>query len=92
MENEQTNTTDTEGKEVDKPVTPDKETKTPADKVREDTEELKKENDAYDEQKLRAETIRAEKARGGKSEAGQDEKTQDEKDEEAAKVFMKDDE
>lgn len=93
MENEQTDEGDTGG---EKPVNDSKEDKvdaTPAEKVRKDTEELKAENDAYDEQKLRAETNRAEKAIGGRSEAGSEDqkKTQDELDEEAAKEFMKDD-
>ena len=67
MDDGKTNETDTPGEEVDKTVeTPD----TPAELVRKEREELKKENDAYEAEKLRAEKLRAEKARGGRSEAG----------------------
>ena len=70
MNNEKTNEGDTQGKEPVDNSTEDTVEPTPAEKVRKDTEELKAENDAYDEQKLRAEVIRAERARGGRSEAG----------------------
>ena len=67
MEDGETNEGDTAGEELNN-------NSTEAEKVRKDTEELKAENDAYDKQKLRAETIRAEKQRGGISNAGQQEK------------------
>ncbi len=87
MEDGETNEGDTGG---EKPVDDSKEDKvepTPAEKVRKDTEELKAENDAYDKEKLRAETIRAERARGGESSAGQEEQVKDPDQEMADKLL-----
>lgn len=92
MNNDENNESDAGGEKVDTPVTGDKTPLTDAEKVRKETEELKAENDAYDTEKLRAKTARAEKQKDGKSPAGEGEKTQDELDEEAAKVFMQEDE
>jgi len=81
MENGETNKGDTEGEELNNDSTE-------TEKVRKDTEELKAQNDAYDKQRLRAETIRAEKQRGGISNAGQqDEKPKELTDEEYTEKF-----
>ena len=71
MSDETTDESNTTGKENN---TISKESLTPVEQVRKDVAELKAENDAYDEQKLRAEVIRAERIRGGESSAGQEEK------------------
>ncbi len=83
MSDETTNESNEVGEEVADNVTP-------AEKVRKDTEELKAENDAYDKEKLRAETIRAERQRGGKAIAGQEEEVSPENKKQAqAKEFFK---
>ena len=76
MEYGKTNEGDTGGKEVDKVST---ENLTPAEQVKKDTEILKAMNDAYDVEKLRAETARAERQRGGESNAGQNDLSPEEK-------------
>ena len=85
MQDEQTNEGDTEGEELNNDSSE-------TEKVRKDTEELKAQNDAYDKQRLRAETIRAEKQRGGISNAGQQEKqtvSPEDKKKAQAKEFFK---
>lgn len=49
--------------------------KSEADIIREAREELKKENDEFEAEKLRGERLRAEKLQGGESQAGQEIKT-----------------
>ena len=70
MSDETTDESNVKGKETNNDSTENQTDSTPAEKVRKDTEELKAENDAYDKERFRAETIRAEKKRGGRSEAG----------------------
>lgn len=77
MSDETTDESNAEGKEPVDNSTEDKVEPTPAEKVKKNTEELRAENDAYDKEKLRAETIRAERAVGGKADAGQESTTKE---------------
>ena len=85
MNDDETDESNAEGKED--PIVDEKPEKSAA-------EIAKEENDILEKELQRGEDLKARAQVGGRSTAGQEtkEKTQDEKDEEAAKVFMQEDE
>ncbi len=92
MNDDETDESNAKGKEVDTPKEEADKPVTPAEKVRKDTEELKTENDMYDVEKLRAETIRAERQRGGELNAGQAPVPPKDPDQEMADLLLAEDE
>ena len=94
MENEQTNTTDTTGKEANKPVETTKKDISELNKLKKNNDEFEKELVRSRTQRSEAQKLEAEKILGGDTGGGIEHKikTQDDKDEEAAKLFMQEDE
>lgn len=95
MQDEQTNTTDTGGKEttpdipkteevVKKPKEVISDSEKDSEKISKERKELKTENDAYEAEQLRSEKLRAERVKGGKAIAGQPQLTPEEKEEKDA--------
>ncbi len=94
MENEQTNTTDTTGKEANKPVETTEKDISELDKLKTNNDDFEKELVRGRELKAESQKLEAEKQMAGTAGGGIEHKikTQDDKDEEAAKLFMQEDE